>query len=99
MTDENDGHGEILGDLDVRDLRATARITEGDELELILGDGDSAVVLSMSWSRELAKSADTVETVGQELQHFATLLRERAERKQRPLPASEFPEMGVTPIR
>ena len=90
------GYGEVVVDLDLRGLRAQARV-EADEMNVIIGDGDSAVVLTTSWTTRLDDAADSVEAVGNRLLHLAVVLRERAERKRRPLPRGAFPEMGTAP--
>ncbi|GGM90284.1 hypothetical protein ACFFX1_41375 [Dactylosporangium sucinum] len=99
MSEDRETYGPVVGDIWVRDMRAKVRLTVTDDLELILGDGDTAVTLTMSWTSELELAADKIEEVGNELHAFAVLLRERAERRKRPLPASRHPEMGILPTQ
>jgi hypothetical protein len=83
--------GEILGDIDVRDVAAKCRISRDDTLELLIGDGDSAIVITTSWTTNLTGSAERVEALAQELLHYATIMRERDERRHRPRPVNDPP--------
>ncbi|MER7002191.1 hypothetical protein ABT297_03970 [Dactylosporangium sp. NPDC000555] len=97
VSGENDGFGEIVGDLDLRELKARARV-DSDDLDILMGDGDTAVTLTTSWTNDLEAAADAAERAGNELHHLAVVLRERAERRRRPPSGAVLPEeMGVTP--
>ena len=58
---------------------------DGDDYApgLILGDGDTAVAVSTSWTKDLLQAADRAEEVGNEFHHLTVVLRERAERQAR----------------
>jgi hypothetical protein len=96
--------GEVAVELDLRDLVSKVKVVDeedgGDEvIELLVGDGESAVAFTSSWTTKLEEAADHAERVGNDLHHLAVVLRERAERRRRAAPAVEMPPMGTTPER
>jgi hypothetical protein len=96
--------GEVGIELDLRDLVSKVKVVAeedgGDEvIELLVGDGESAVVFTSSWTTKLDEAAERAEHVGNDFHHVAVVLRERAERLRRAAPAVEMPPMGTTPVR
>jgi hypothetical protein len=87
---------EILGDLDLRGLEVKLRLTEDDKLEILLTDGESAVVLHANWTLNLDQTTLRTEHVAHVLLDFVELLRARSERLSRQVATLCHVEMGVT---